>query len=1235
MTTRELLDELAAERILILDGAMGSLIQSYGLGEEDFRGERFAYHDQNLAGCNDLLCLTRPALIRSIHEAYLAAGAGITKTCSFNATAVSLADFGLADLAYEISREAAAIARATADEFSARGGRRFVAGSIGPTARSAAIAPDMEDPAARAITFGELEAAYYDNARGLLDGGADILLVETVYDTLNAKAALFAISRLLDERGLDTPVMVSATIAGPSGRLLAGQTIEAFCASVLHARPWALGLNCSLGAANMRPYLESLSRFAPTLVSCHPNAGMPNALGGYDETPRSMAAVMGEFMAGGLLNIAGGCCGTTPEHIAALAAAAPAHRPRKVPPPPRGSLFAGLDALTIDPEKGGPPVLIGERCNVAGSRRFLGLIKGEKWDEAVNVASEMAGAGAEIIDVCMDDPLLDSTEAMVKFLNCALSDPDVARRPVMLDSSRWETLEAGLRCLQGKGLVNSISLKEGEAEFLRRSRLIRRYGAAAVVMLFDETGQAVTFERKNEVAQRSYELLTADGFPPEDIVFDPNVLAIATGLPEHEACARDFIRAAAWIRRQYPAVQISGGVSNLSFSFRGNDPVRRALHAAFIDEAGKAGLSLAIVNPAETALYAGIDGELREAAREAVLCGGEESVHGLHGFTRIEERGSRKESEGSKEQKNRSTASDALLALALKYKDNGEKKLPVNDKVWRGWDAERRVVYGLVNGIDEYIEGDILELRPRYADAIGLVEGPLLGGMEEVGRLFGEGRLFLPQVIRSARVMKKAVAALEPFLAAEKTGGGDTVVLATVKGDVHDIGKNIVAVVLGCAGYRVVDLGVMVPLEEILAAARREKARVIGLSGLISPSLEEMAAIAREMEREGFTVPLLVGGAAASLAHTAVRIAPAYSGPVVYVKDAGLAAHTVKALLSPAAAPGFLDGLEAAYSQARQRHEALGARRQLLSMEEARKNRAFPGDITPCPPPRQPGRFLVDDYPAASLIPMIDWEEFFRVWELGPAAGTEAGERAQARAALKADAEAMLDRIAGENLLRLRAVVGIFPVKAEGEDVTLFGVDGAGKPDFSAELGRFCFLRNQEKKLSAAPNPSLADFLPERGWLGLFALSAGFGLEEARFRAAGDDYGALLLAALADRLAEAFACALHSKVRREIWAYCPDDSPGCQGIRPAFGYPACPDHSDKGLAMALLGGEDIGLRLTETAMLIPAASVCGMYFSHPGAFYFSAGEIGEDQLADWAARKDISLEEARKRTGRI
>jgi 5-methyltetrahydrofolate--homocysteine methyltransferase len=1202
MTVREQLNAIASRRILILDGAMGSMIQSLKLGEADFRGVRFANHTTPLLGCNDLLCLTRPEAVSAIHRAYLEAGADIIETCSFNSTVVSLSEYGLGELAYETSKTAASLAREAADAFSTADKPRFVAGSMGPTGKSASLSPDFNDPAKRDIYWDELEAAYYDNARGLLDGGADILLVETIFDTLNAKSALFAITRLLEERNVDVPIMVSATVSGDAGRLLSGQTLEAFCESILHARPWAVGLNCSFGAEKLLPHIRLMSGIVPYLISAYPNAGLPNQFGGYDETPEIMAAHIEVYLKEGLINIIGGCCGSTPAHIAAVAAKAAQYQPRILPQAVRPSCFAGLELLTLNNPSS--LTLIGERTNVAGSRKFLRLISEGEFEDAADFARDMVEDGAAIIGVGMDDAMLDAEKAMTTFLGAALFDPYIAKVPVMIDSSRWNVIEAGLKRLQGKGLVNSINLKDGEAEFLRRASLIRRYGAAVVVMLIDEQGQAVSYERKIEIAGRAYRLLVGSGFPPENIVFDPNVLAVATGIGESDSCAIDFIRACSWIRDNCPRVQISGGISNLSYSFRGNNPVREAMHSVFLFHAGAAGLTMAIVNPAALIAYNDIEENLRNTVEDVIL--------------------------------NRSpSAADRLLKLAEKKNDQitpSTQHSPLTNN-WRNQPAEARIIHALVKGIDGFIEADVLELMENKGGSTGktaleIVEGPLMDGMKEVGKRFDEGTMYLPQMIRSAQIMKKAAAALEPYMEKKTDALAPKIILATVKGDVHDIGKNIVGVVLTCNGYQIIDLGVMVPAERIIETAEKEQAAMIGLSGLISPSLDEMAHVAREMEQRRMKIPLLIGGAAASLVHTSLRLAPEYSGPVVYVPNAGKAAGTVHTLLSAAERPRFLQNIEQNYRDAACRHETIQSRLEIIPLESARANKgsaALPTAGASPPAPKTTGIIELNDYPLDRVIPYINWNSLQRDAPV-----------------TVSDAQALLERIKTEGLLKLRGVAGIFPAAADGDDVVI-GV-----------RHRFCFLRSQNKKPAGRFNSCLADFVApvDSGrtaekpasekpvdWVGLYALSAGFGIENAGF---DDHYDTLLLASLANALAEAFVEEIHLRIRREWWGYAPDESlsveeilkGGFTGIRPAFGYPSCPDHEDKRIAFELLEAEKrCGLKLTDTAMIIPAASVCGMFLAGLAAYYFGIGTIGEDQLADWAGRKGIGVEEARRRKG--
>ncbi|MDR2343247.1 MAG: methionine synthase [Spirochaetaceae bacterium] len=1210
MNIRERLEEIAEKRVLILDGAMGTMVQRYSLAEGDYRGERFAAHTHKLKGCNDVLCLTRPDLISGIHERYLQAGADIIETCSFNANAVSLADYGLSDRARELSRAAAAIARHAADGYACPEKPRFVAGVLGPTTKSAGISPDMDDPGKRAIAWDELEAAYYDNALGLLEGGADILLIETVFDTLNAKAAGAALLRLFDQRGEVVPVMVSAAISDAAGRLLAGQTVEAFCVSMMHLTPWSIGLNCSLGAEKLKKPVAALSRTAPCRISAHPNAGLPDEEGRYTETPEMMAGFLRDYIDEGLVNVLGGCCGSTPEHIAAIVKMTQelvkaGKKPRPLPQKRHKTLVSGLEPLFIGREK---LTIVGERGNAPGSKLFLELIKAERYEDGLRLVRKNIEDGARIVDICMDDGLIDGEKAMVNFVNLALSDPDIAKVPFFIDSSRFSVIEAALKCIAGKAIANSISLKEGEQEFIRKARRLRALGAAAVVMLFDERGQAADYARRIEIAERSYRLITGTGFPPEDVIIDPNILAIATGMSEHERYALDFLRAIPEILARCPYAHICAGVSNLSFSFRGSHAIRNGMHAVFLRLASEAGLTIAIVNIAALGLYGTLDADLRETIEDLLLC-------------------------------RNPAAADMLLRLAESQNAEGRAEPARPESAFPGGNdgegegPQERIVRAMLKGDDERIADDVLALLENGAAPLEIVEGPLMEGMKQVGDLFGEGKMFLPQVIRSARVMKKAVAALDPYMRASAGPNGvplklPAIVMATVKGDVHDIGKNIAGAVLSCNGFRVLDLGVMIPSETILEAANREDARFIGLSGLVSPSLDEMVYVAEEMERQGFTVPLLVGGAATSLAHTALKIAPVYSGPVVYIKDAGQAPGIVRRLSSPALRPGLLDELSTRYEDAATSHNKRAAERRLLSIEEARQNR-LRTDLRP-PKPKMTGLITLDDYPLEAAARFFDWDSFFSKWN-GPS-GPRDGR-------LEQDARALFDEIVLEKRLRLRGLVGVFPARSRGDDIFVYaGERPQTDADDSVRVVKIACLRNQTRKAASAPNVSLADFIgPQDDWIGFFALSAGFGMEEAkaRYAAQGDDYRAIIFALIADGLAEAFNEEAHRRLRREWWGYEAGDAAGrVQGIRPAFGYPCCPDHEDKRAVFRLLEAEErIGLALTESAMIVPSASVCGMYFAAPAAYYFSCGPIAGDQLSDWARRKNLSEEAARRRTG--
>ena len=1206
---------LLGERILVLDGAMGTMIQAHRLAEADFRGARFAEWGRDLKGNNDLLSLTRPEVIRDIHDGFLAAGADIVETNTFNSTAISQADYGMEALARELNEAGAAIARVAADAWTAKtpGKPRFVAGVLGPTNRTASISPDVNDPGFRNVAFDDLVAAYGDAVAGLMAGGVDLLMIETSFDTLNAKAAIYAILRRFEETGARLPVIVSGTITDASGRTLSGQTPEAFWNSVAHARPLAVGFNCALGAAGLRPHVQSIARAAGTYVSVHPNAGLPNAFGGYDETPEIMAEQIGEFARSGFVNIVGGCCGTTPEHIVAIAEAVAGVAPRRVPEIPPACRLAGLEPLTVGGTTGF--VNIGERTNVAGSARFARLIREGAFEASLEVARQQVENGAQIIDVNMDDPMLEAGEAMPKFLRLAAVEPDIARVPVMVDSSRWPVIVAGLKCLQGKGVVNSISLKEGEEPFVAQAREILRFGAAVVVMAFDEKGQADSFERKVGICRRAYGILTETvGFPPEDIIFDPNVFAVATGIEEHNNYAVDYLEATRAIKAGLPHALVSGGVSNLSFSFRGNDAVREAMHAVFLYHAVRAGMDMGIVNAGQLAVYAEIPEDIRARVEDVVL-------------------------------NRRKDATERLLEVADRLK--GNEKGPREDLAWREGPVEERLKHALIKGINDHIVADTEEARLKYPHSIEVIEGPLMDGMNVVGDLFGSGQMFLPQVVKSARVMKQAVAHLIPFIEAEKAVGGGgpkgRIVMATVKGDVHDIGKNIVGVVLQCNNFEVVDLGVMVPYARILETAKERGADMIGLSGLITPSLEEMAMVAAEMEREEFTLPLLIGGATTSKVHTAVKIAPNYSGPVVHVLDASRAVGVARNLVSDGQRQRFVAGVRAEYDRLRAAHEAGEDPGRLLPLPEARANRA-PIDWTAYAPeaPAFTGIRAFAEYDLAELASRIDWSPFFQTWELKgtyPAILDDPRQGEAARALFR-DAEAMLARIVEEKWLTARGVVGLWPANAVGDDVVLYADMARGKA-----LETVHFLRQQGRK-TRGPNLCLADFVAPRDtgiadFMGAFAVTTGHGCaERARaFEEAHDDYSSILLKALADRLAEAFAERLHERVRREFWGYAADEdltnaeiiAEKYRGIRPAPGYPACPDHSEKPALFALLAArQNAGMVLSDNFAMLPAASVSGYYIGHPEARYFGVGKIGRDQVADYARRKGVTVAQAEK-----
>ena len=1213
-----LLKQLLEDRILVLDGAMGTMIQRERLSEAQFRGERFRGWSRELRGNNDLLVLTQPAMIRRLHRDYLAAGVDIIETNTFNSTAVSLADYGMEELAYELNLEAARLARMAVDEWQKqdRSRPRFVAGAIGPTTKTASISPDVNDPGFRNVSFDALVAAYGDAVRGLIDGGVDLLLVETIFDTLNAKAALFAIETELERRGARLPLIVSGTITDASGRTLSGQTTEAFYNSVRHAQPLAVGLNCALGAKELRQYVEELSGVAELPVSCYPNAGLPNAFGEYDDTPGSMAREMGAWARAGFLNLAGGCCGTTPEHIHAIAEAVKGVAPRHAPKRSPALRLAGLEPLNID--KDSLFVNVGERTNVTGSRAFARLVLSGNYAEALSVARQQVENGAQVIDVNMDEAMLDSEKAMTTFLSLAAAEPDISRVPVMVDSSKWSVIEAGLKCLQGKGIVNSISLKEGEEAFLRQAKLVKKYGAAVVVMAFDEKGQADTLERRVAICKRCYELLTREaGFSPSDIIFDPNIFAIATGLEEHARYGIDYIETVKWIRANLPDVSVSGGVSNLSFSFRGNDPVREAMHTAFLYHAIKAGMTMGIVNAGQLGVYEKIEPELRERVEDVI-------------FAR------------------RPDATERLIEFSAGVK--GGARAAKEDDAWRSGSVEQRLTHALVNGITTHIVADTEEARRRAARPIAVIEGPLMDGMNVVGDLFGAGKMFLPQVVKSARVMKQAVAHLVPFIEAEKAKSGEAgrskgkLVIATVKGDVHDIGKNIVAVVLQCNNFEVVNLGVMVPAKTILETARRERADAIGLSGLITPSLEEMAHVAKEMEREGFEVPLLIGGATTSRAHTAVKIAPHYPGAVVYVPDASRSVGVLQSLLSASQRDAYVTEVRADYEKIRAQHRDKKGPGPLLPIAEARRLGLATDWAAYRPPaPRTPGLRALRDYPLERLLPYIDWTPFFQAWELSGPYPKILDDPVVGEAARKLHAEAFgfLQRLVREKWVRANGVFGLYPAaRVNGDDIEIYADESRGTAAMTWHN-----LRQQNPKPTGRANQCLADFVAPKesgvpDWIGAFAVSVGgFESRLAQLEAQHDDYSAIMLKVLADRLAEAFAEHLHERVRKEFWGYAADESlsgdqliaEAYRGIRPAPGYPACPDHTEKRALFELLqAGANAGMTLTESCAMLPASSVSGFYLSHPQSTYFAVGKIGRDQVEDYARRKNMNVAEAER-----
>lgn len=1210
------LHKLLRERILVLDGAMGTMIQRHTLEEQDFRGERFKDHPREIKGNNDLLSITQPDIIRDIHRAYLEAGSDIVETNTFTATSIAQADYAMESLAYELNLQSARLAREAADEYTKKtpDKPRFVAGSMGPTPKLLSLSPDVNDPGFRATTWDELVAAYTEQIRGLVDGGVDILLLETITDTLNAKSALYAIQEYFNTTGKTLPVMISGTVVDMSGRILSGQTIEAFWISVSHMKNLlSVGLNCALGSAQMRPFIEELSTVATGYVSLYPNAGLPNEMGGYDETPNYMAKVAREYAESGFVNIVGGCCGTTPDHIRAIAKALEGIAPRRVPEREPYLRLSGLEPFEVRPDTNF--VNIGERTNVTGSAKFAKLIKEGNYDEALSVARQQVESGAQVIDINMDEGMLDSEAAMVKFLNLIAAEPDIARVPIMIDSSKWSIIEAGLKCIQGKGIVNSISMKEGEDIFREQARKVMAYGAAAVVMAFDENGQADTLERRKLICQRAYDILTKEvGFPPQDIIFDPNIFAIATGIEEHNNYAVDFIDATRWIKEHLPLAKISGGVSNISFSFRGNEPVRRAMHTAFLYQAIKAGMDMGIVNAGQIDIYDEIPKDLLERVEDVI-------------FNR------------------RADATERLVEFAETVKAGD--KVAQKDEEWRSGSAEERLKHALVKGIVEYIEQDVEEVRQKLPKPIMVIEGPLMDGMNVVGDLFGAGKMFLPQVVKSARVMKRAVAYLIPYIEQEKALSGEvdkpvgTVLLATVKGDVHDIGKNIVGVVLGCNNYRVIDLGVMVHADKILQTAIDENVDVVGLSGLITPSLDEMVHVAKEMKRLNFTKPLLIGGATTSRVHTAVKIDPQYDGPVIHVLDASRAVPVVGSLISEETRGSFAEKFKAEYIKVRDDYSRRSSDRTMMSFEVARENR-FKTDweALSFTAPAQPGVTVFNDVSLADIRPYIDWTPFFQSWELRgryPAIFDDEYVGVEAKK-LFDEANELLDTIVANQWLKAKAVVGIFPANAIGEDVEIYTDDTRTKV-----LKTLHFLRQQSERADKVPNLSLVDYIApkesgKKDYIGAFTVTTGIGVEDivARFKAEHDDYNAIMAQALADRLAEALAEMIHEKVRRTLWGYASDETLGNEdlirekytGIRPAPGYPACPDHTEKRTLFDLLEAEkNAGVTLTESFAMYPAAAVSGWYIAHPQSKYFPVGKIGKDQVEDYARRKNMSVED--------
>ena len=1224
------------KRVLVIDGAMGSMIQQYKLTEKDFRGKRFADWPKDLQGNNDLLSITQPHIIKTIHKEYPKAGADIIETNTFSGTSIAMADYDMQELVYELNYESAKVARQAIEEFKTEFPEfahisKFVAGAIGPTNRTLSLSPNVNDPGFRAITFDELVEAYTEQVRGLINGGADLLLIETVFDTLNAKAALYAIQNYCETINKKFPVMVSGTITDASGRTLSGQTTEAFLNSISHVDLLSVGLNCALGAKDMRPYLEELSNKAPFYVSAYPNAGLPNQFGEYDQDAHEMGHQVEDFLKAGFLNIVGGCCGTTPSHIQRIAEIAKDVKPRKKPQPDTLMHLSGLEPFTLTPESNF--LNVGERTNVTGSKKFLRLIKEENYEEALSIAREQVEGGAQVIDVNMDEGMLDSEQAMTTFLNLIASEPDISRVPIMIDSSKWSVIEAGLKCVQGKAIVNSISLKEGEEKFIEQAQKIKQYGAAVIIMAFDELGQADTFQRRIDICKRAYEVLVNKvRFPAQDIIFDPNIFPVATGMEEHKRNALDFFLATKWIKENLPHAKVSGGVSNVSFSFRGNDHVREAIHSAFLFHAIKHGMDMGIVNPSQLVVYDEIDKTLLELVEDVLL-------------------------------NRRDDSTERLVDHAEKLKGITKEKSE-KDEAWRKATVEERLSHALVKGIVEYIDADTEEARQKLGKPLHVIEGPLMAGMNIVGDLFGSGKMFLPQVVKSARVMKKAVAYLEPYLLSEKDGqavsrGAGKILLATVKGDVHDIGKNIVGVVLACNNYEIIDLGVMVSCDKILEEAKKHQVDIIGLSGLITPSLDEMVHVAKEMERLGFKIPLLIGGATTSKVHTAVKIAQNYSGPVVHVNDASKSVPVASSLISKELRESFLSDLLKDYDRVREQNTNAQSQNKMITLEEARKNK-FPIDWnkTEIVKPNFIGNKVFDDYDLKEIAEYIDWTPFFHSWEMkgsypkilnDPERGAEATK-------LFNEAQNMLQKIIAEKWLTAKAVIGIYPANSvNNDDIEIYSSD-FDSAQSTTKIASFHSLRQQTKKPAGQYNVALADFVRPKSevassasatdYVGAFALTTGIGIDEhvARFEADHDDYSAIMLKALADRLAEAFAELMHKKVRKEIWGYAKDENfkneelikEEYAGIRPAPGYPAQPDHTEKNTIWKLLDVEkNTGIVLTESLAMVPTAAVSGLYFSHPDAHYFGLGKINQEQVADYAKRKGMMQEEAEKWLGPV